>query len=55
MAWCINTALPHHDASPCLTLAQVDLLLGDPTKAQRVLGWNPQSTSLEQLCHEMGE
>ena len=25
-------------------------LLGDPTKAKTVLGWNPQQTSYEQLC-----
>ncbi|GFH33633.1 GDP-mannose 4,6-dehydratase, partial [Haematococcus lacustris] len=31
----------------------VDLLLGDPTKAKKVLGWNPQATSLEALCNEM--
>jgi GDP-D-mannose dehydratase len=33
----------------------VDLLLGDPGKAQNVLGWNPQATSLEKLVQEMGE
>jgi hypothetical protein len=33
----------------------VDLLLGDPAKAQAVLGWNPQATSLEKLVQEMGE
>ena len=33
--------------------AQVDLLLGNPAKAKRVLGWDPQQTPLEQLCHEM--
>ena len=32
---------------------QVDLLLGNPAKAKRVLGWDPQQTTLEQLCHEM--
>ena len=32
---------------------QVDLLLGDPTKAKTVLGWNPQKTSLQQLVNEM--
>jgi len=31
---------------------EVDLLLGDPAKAKRVLGWESE-TSLEQLCHEM--
>lgn len=29
--------------------AEVDLLIGDPTKAARVLGWKP-NTSLEALC-----
>jgi len=33
--------------------AEVDLLLGDPTKAKQVLGWNPASTTLEQLIQEM--
>ena len=28
-------------------------LLGDPTKAKTVLGWNPQSTSYEELVHIM--
>ena len=28
-------------------------LLGDPTKAKRELGWNPQSTSFEQLVELM--
>lgn len=31
----------------------VDNLLGDPTKAKTVLGWNPQSTSYEQLVEIM--
>ncbi len=31
----------------------MDLLLGNPAKAKRVLGWDPQQTSLAQLCHEM--
>ena len=34
-------------------LFQVDLLLGDPTKAKTRLGWNPQKTSLQQLVNEM--
>eukprot|EP00884_Botryococcus_braunii_P018691 jgi/Botrbrau1/5505/Bobra.27_1s0042.1 len=33
--------------------AEVDVLLGNPAKAKKVLGWDPQQTSLEQLCHEM--
>jgi GDPmannose 4,6-dehydratase len=34
--------------------AEVDLLLGDPTKAKTVLGWHPeQLTSVERLCEEM--
>ena len=31
---------------------EVDLLVGDASKAKRVLGWEPTHT-LEQLCHEM--
>lgn len=34
--------------------AEVDLLIGDPAKAERLLGWKP-STSLEQLCAMMVE
>ncbi|ATS22501.1 GDP-mannose 4,6-dehydratase [Xanthomonas phaseoli pv. phaseoli] len=34
--------------------AEVDLLIGDPEKAERVLGWKPQTT-LEQLCQMMVE
>lgn len=30
-------------------------LWGDPTKAKTVLGWNPQTTSYEQLCRIMAE
>mmetsp|Transcript_9530 Transcript_9530/g.25710 ORF Transcript_9530/g.25710 Transcript_9530/m.25710 type:complete len:364 (-) Transcript_9530:357-1448(-) len=33
--------------------AEVDILLGDPSKARSVLGWNPRSTSLESLVDEM--
>ena len=33
----------------------VDNLWGDPTKAKRELGWNPQSTSYEELCAIMAE
>lgn len=32
--------------------AEVDLLIGDPAKAQRELGWKP-ATTLEQLCEMM--
>lgn len=32
--------------------AEVELLIGDPTKAKRELGWEPE-TSLEQLCTMM--
>jgi len=32
--------------------AEVDLLIGNPEKAERVLGWKPQTT-LEQLCQMM--
>ncbi len=34
--------------------AEVELLIGDPTKAAEVLGWKPQ-TSLEELCRMMVE
>jgi len=34
--------------------AEVDLLIGDPRKAQRELGWEPKTT-LEQLCQMMVE
>ncbi|KQR13014.1 MULTISPECIES: GDP-mannose 4,6-dehydratase [Xanthomonas] len=34
--------------------AEVDLLIGNPLKAERVLGWKPQTT-LEQLCQMMVE
>lgn len=34
--------------------AEVDLLIGDPEKAKRVLGWEP-TTALEQLCQMMVE
>ena len=34
--------------------AEVDLLIGDPEKARRILGWEPQ-TSLEELCNLMVE
>lgn len=33
----------------------VDNLLGDPTKAKTILGWNPQKTSYEELCRLMVE
>ncbi|RNC66778.1 GDP-mannose 4,6-dehydratase [Proteiniphilum sp. X52] len=33
--------------------AEVELLLGDPTKAKSLLGWNPQKTSFEELVRRM--
>lgn len=33
----------------------VDNLLGDPTRAREVLGWNPQKTSYEELVRIMAE
>ena len=33
--------------------AEVEQLLGDPTKAKNVLGWNPRKTSFEQLVKIM--
>ncbi|MGN0335577.1 MAG: GDP-mannose 4,6-dehydratase [Lachnospiraceae bacterium] len=35
--------------------AEVDLLLGDPSKARDVLGWNPRKTSFEELVKIMTE
>lgn len=35
--------------------AEVDLLLGDPTKARTVLGWNPRKTTFEELVRRMVE
>ena len=35
--------------------AEVDQLLGDPTKAKKVLGWNPQKTSFQDLVRIMVE
>lgn len=34
-------------------LAEVELLLGDPSKAKNLLGWNPTSTSFEELVEIM--
>ena len=36
-------------------LTDVDNLLGDPSKAKSVLGWNPQKTSYEELVRIMAE
>ena len=35
--------------------AEVEQLLGDPTKARTQLGWNPQKTSFEELVRIMVE
>ena len=35
--------------------AEVEQLLGDPTKAKTMLGWNPRKTSFRQLVHIMVE
>ena len=35
--------------------AEVDLLIGDPSKALNKLKWNPRTTSLEELIKEMVE
>lgn len=35
--------------------AEVDLLLGDPTKASTLLGWNPRKTSFRELVRRMVE
>jgi len=34
---------------PC----EVDLLLGDPTKAERVLGWKREFDTLDKLIEDM--
>ena len=39
----------------CFRPTDVDNLLGDPTKAKTVLGWNPQSTTYEQLVEIMAK
>ena len=33
--------------------AEVETLLGDPTKAKTVLGWDPEETSFETLVKQM--
>ena len=33
--------------------AEVDQLLGDPSKARQMLGWNPRATSFEELVRRM--
>ena len=33
--------------------AEVEQLLGDPTKAKTLLGWNPRQTTFEELVHIM--
>jgi GDPmannose 4,6-dehydratase len=33
--------------------AEVEQLLGDPTKARTLLGWNPRRTSFEELVRRM--
>ena len=35
--------------------AEVEQLLGDPTKAKTLLGWNPQKTSFHELVRIMVE
>ena len=35
--------------------AEVEQLLGDPTKAKTLLGWNPRKTSFEELVKTMVE
>ena len=35
--------------------AEVEQLLGDPTKAKTLLGWNPRKTSFEELVKIMVE
>ena len=33
--------------------AEVETLLGDPSKAKQLLGWNPQKTSFDELVRLM--
>ena len=33
--------------------SEVEMLLGDPTKAKTLLGWNPHRTSFEELVRRM--
>jgi GDPmannose 4,6-dehydratase len=33
--------------------AEVEQLLGDPTKARTLLGWNPRKTSFAELVRQM--
>jgi len=33
--------------------AEVEQLMGDPTKARELLGWNPRATSFEDLVRLM--
>lgn len=47
MLVCVNAAW--------LRPTDVDNLLGDPTKAKTVLGWNPRKTSYEELVRIMAE
>ena len=35
--------------------AEVDILLGDPTKAREKLGWNPTKTGFQELVRRMVE
>ena len=35
--------------------AEVETLLGDPTKARQLLGWNPRMTPFEELVKRMVE
>ena len=35
-------------------LAEVDALIGNPAKAEKILGWKPKTT-IEQLCQIMVE
>ena len=34
-------------------MAEVEQLMGDPSKAMRELGWNPRQTSFEELVRIM--
>jgi len=47
---CKRTKIPMVEIDPqYFRPAEVDFLCGDPSKAQKLLGWNPRKTSLQEL------
>lgn len=45
--------IPQKETTPFYPTAEVETLLGDPTKAKSVLGWNPTKTSFPELVKIM--